>query len=163
MWIFKERINDFHQTWRFSVRYFLDCYSVWFLVYIRSGPPLDFCYSFSILSIHSAFFLMLFLFSYFTPKSFCFICIRLLVCPRAFSTDLLVEFSFVIFECPVLIILLAAVLVSFKLPFFFQCMIINLFKSYCQSWWCFSFLNTSTCCGRFFTCRSSQISLSCFL
>ena len=41
---------------------------------------------------------MFFLFPYLTRKLFCFLCIRLLVCHRAFFTDLLVEFSFVIFE-----------------------------------------------------------------
>ena len=44
---------------------------------------------------------MFFLFPYFTPKLLCFLCIRFFVCPRAYSTYLWVEFSFVILECPV--------------------------------------------------------------
>ena len=58
-----------------------------------------------------------FLFSYFTPKLFCFLCIWFLVCSRAF---LLVVFSFVILECPVLFELLDPVSVFFKSPFFLQ-------------------------------------------
>ena len=65
---------------------------------------------------NSAFSFMLFLFLYFTPKLFCFLCIRLLV-----------EFSFVILECPVLIISLDPVSVYFKSPFC-QYLLIYLFK-----------------------------------
>ena len=39
---------------------------------------------------------------YFSPKSFDFLCIRLLVCFRVISSQLLVEFSFVALEFPVL-------------------------------------------------------------
>ena len=38
---------------------------------------------------------------YFSPNSFVFYCIRLLVCFRVISSHLLVEFSFVVLECPV--------------------------------------------------------------
>ena len=40
-------------------------------------------------------------FPYFSPKWFCFFVICLLVWLRAFSHYLLVEFSFVVFKCPV--------------------------------------------------------------
>ena len=45
--------------------------------------------------------LMSFLFPYFTLELFCFLRIRLLVCPRAFSTYLLLKCSFVILKYPV--------------------------------------------------------------
>ena len=44
---------------------------------------------------------MFFRFSYFTPKLDCFLCIWLLVCPCAFSTNLLVEFAFIFFNIPI--------------------------------------------------------------
>ena len=78
------------------------------------------------LSIRS--FCYVFLFPYLTPKLFCFHCIQLLVCPRAVSTYLLVEFSFFILKCLVLIVLLDPVSVSFKSPFFRQYLLFYLFK-----------------------------------
>ena len=51
---------------------------------------------------------------------FCFQCIWFLVHLRSFYIYSLVEFSFVIFECPVLSVLLDPDPVSFKLPFFRQ-------------------------------------------
>ena len=68
------------------------------------------------------------MFPYFTPKLFCFLCTQFLVCPRAFSTYLLVEFPFFILECFVLIVFLDPVSVSFKFPFFRQYLLIYLFK-----------------------------------
>ena len=54
-----------------------------------------------ILFIYSAFSLCFWL-PYFSPKSFGFFCIRLMVCVRVISTQLLIECSFVVLECPVL-------------------------------------------------------------
>ena len=73
-------------------------------------------------------FLLYFPFPYFTPRLFCFFCIRLLICPRAFSSWSLVDFSLVILEWPVLIVLLDPVSVSFKSPFFRQYLLIYIFK-----------------------------------
>ena len=54
-----------------------------------------------------------FLFPYFIPKLFCF---KLLVGPYTFSTYLLVEFSFVILECPVLFILPIIIIIIIIIP-----------------------------------------------
>ena len=59
------------------------------------------------------------LFLYFTPKLFCFFCNRLLVCLRAFSSELLIKFSFIYLECPILIV---------KSRFFHQYLLIYFFK-----------------------------------
>ena len=100
------------------------------------GPSLNSCYSFFMLFIHSDFLVG----SYFTPKLFDFLFTRLLVFPRAFSTNLLVDFSLFIFESPVLSALLHPVSVSFKSHFFRQYLLVYLFKLYCQtcSLFCFS-------------------------
>ena len=63
---------------------------------------------------------LFFLFPYFIPKYLSFLCIWLLICPRAFPIDLLVEFSFVIFERPLLFVLLDPVPVFFEFSFFHQ-------------------------------------------
>ena len=75
---------------------------------------------------------MFFLFSYFTQKLFCFLYIQLLVFTRSFSTDLLVEFSFVISECPILLVLHDNVEISFESPFFCLYLYIYLFMLHCQ-------------------------------
>ena len=56
-------------------------------------------------------------FAHFTSKVFRFLCIRLL-CPCAFFSYLLVEFSFVTLESPVLTVMLVPVSISFKYSFF---------------------------------------------
>ena len=58
--------------------------------------------SFAMLLTHSAFFVMFSWLLYFTPKLFGFSCIRLSVCFRVISPNLLVEFPFVVLECPAL-------------------------------------------------------------
>ena len=62
---------------------------------------------------------MFFWLSYFRPKSFGFICIQLLVCFRVIS-QLLVEFFFVVLECPVFFFLYCFTLCRylFNLPSF---------------------------------------------
>ena len=69
---------------------------------------------------------------YFAPKLFCFFCIRLLICPWALVTKMLAVFSFVIFECPVLFVLLGPIWVSFESPFFCQFIWIFFFLLCCQ-------------------------------
>ena len=78
-----------------------------------SKPSSSTCNYFSMLCIDLAF--RVFLFRYFTPKPTCFLCIRSLDCPTAFSTTLLIEFSFAILECFILFVLLSPVSVSFIL------------------------------------------------
>ena len=76
---------------------------------------------------------MFFLFPYLATKLFFIFCIRLLICPRAFSTYLLVEFSFVILGDPVLVVLFDSILVSLQCPFFRPYLWIYFFQLYCQS------------------------------
>ncbi len=90
------------------------------------------------------------LFPHFTPKLFCFLCIRLLVCTRSFPTNLLVEFSFVILECPDLFLLLDLVSVSFKSLFFRQYLLIYSFKLHHQTCQRFCFVFYPNISLRFF-------------
>ena len=64
--------------------------------------------------------IMVFLFPYFILKLFGFFWICLLVCPCTLATNLLVEFSFVILECPIMFVLLDPIPISFVSPFFCQ-------------------------------------------
>ena len=101
--------------------------------------------------------------------------IRLLVWSPSFSLNLLFEFSLVILETPVLIVLLDPVSVSFKSPFFRQYLSIYLFMLYCQTCllFCFGlFISKYPCvfpflrifpCYTFFTCPSRLISHSGFI
>ena len=115
---------------------------------------------------------MFFLFPYFTPKLFCFLCIRLLVCIWKFSNYFLVEFSFFILECPVFFFLHHLTMSRYlpRLPLFpntfcliSSCMVghfcpfVFIFASqHIPS--CFSFLSTFSCYRNFFTCPSNLIS-----
>ena len=63
------------------------------------------------------------------PKIICFFWIRLLICPCAFFTDLLIEFSLITFEGSVLLVLLDPVPVSFESHFFRQYLLIYFFQS----------------------------------
>ena len=121
---------------------------------------------------------MFFLFSYSTSKLFCYLLKWVLVCPRALSTYLLIEFSFVILEYLVLFGVLDLVSESFKSPFR-QYPLIYLFKLYCLT--CpllfFSFLVSSSqlmlvyflllsifsYCRRFFINLSNLISHTSFV
>ena len=58
--------------------------------------------------------IIFFLFSYIVPELFCFLFILMLICRYAFTASLLIKFSFVILEGPVLILLLNFVWASFK-------------------------------------------------
>ena len=61
---------------------------------------------------------MLFWLPYFSPKSFDFFSIRLLVCFCVMPSQLLIEFSFVVSECPVLSVLFSLCRYLFNLPSF---------------------------------------------
>ena len=85
------------------------------------------------LSIHP--FPNIFWLPYFSPKSFGFFCIHLLVCFRFISSQLLIELFFVILECPVLSVffflcryllhlLLSSVLSGLFPQFFLRCLLI---------------------------------------
>ena len=76
---------------------------------------------------------------YFTPKLFCFFCLRLLNCLFAVSINLLVEFSFIILECPVLLVLFDPVPVPFECSLIHQYILNNFFQSHCQTSLQFSF------------------------
>ena len=99
---------------------------------ISTSCPSSLCKSFKVIHLLSLS-VEFFLFPYFTPKLFCFLCFWLLVYPRAFSTYLLVEFSFVILKCPVLFVLFGPVSLTFVSPFCRQYFFIYLFKLYCHA------------------------------
>ena len=109
---------------------------------------------------------MFFLFPYFTPKLVCFLFISLLVCPCAFFTYFLVEYSFFILECQVLSVLLDSVSVSFKSLFFRQYLPIYLPELYCSICLLFCFCLFRTYSRVFFLSLASSfvvlISLSVF-
>ena len=55
-------------------------------------------------------------FPYFNPKSLGFFCIRLLVCFRVTPSQLLIEFLFIVLECPILSVLFTLCRYLFNLP-----------------------------------------------
>ena len=61
---------------------------------------------------------MLFWLPYFSPESFGFFCIRLLICFIVISSQLLIEFSFIVLECPILSVLFYPLSISVNLPSF---------------------------------------------
>ena len=81
-------------------------------MYFRLGTPSSPFNSLVMLFIHSAFSLCFWL-PYFSPKSFGFFCICLLVYFRVISSQLLIEFSLVVLECPILFALFYPLSVSF--------------------------------------------------
>ena len=86
---------------RFVIRFFFSISKYKFAsFFFRTIIPI----SFSVLFL---------LFPYFTAKLFCFFRIWLLECPRAFSTYLFVEFSFIILVYPFLFVVLEPASVSF--------------------------------------------------
>ena len=120
---------------------------------------------------------------YFSPKSFGFSCIRLLVCFLVISSQLLIKLSFNVLEFPVLSVLLYPLSISLQSSFFRQYILgffLKLYSyffpvlpfpfrfhisqrlSFVLSFWPFFF-------RRFFICVSSRIShsgfdiFSCFL
>ena len=80
------------------------------------GPSSRSSNSLVILFIHSAFLLCLWM-PYFSPKSFGFSCIRLLVCFRVNFSQLLIEFSFFVLECAVLFVLFYSLSICLFIPF----------------------------------------------
>ena len=163
-------------AWRFPIRYILEGNSKQVQVYFHLRASFDSLQFFFHVIHLFGLSVMFFLFPNFTPELFCFLWIWFLVCPLAFFTYLLIEFSFVIFEGPVLFILLDSVQVSFDSPIFCQGPLIYLCKLFFQTClqFCFglfipiypcvsSFLNTLSCCRSFFICPSSRISHLCFV
>ena len=86
---------------------------------ITLGLPSSPCNSFFIRFIHLIFLLCSSRSHVLHQNSFVSLCIRFLVCPRAFSSYSLVEFSFAILESPVLIVLHDPVSLAFKSLFWF--------------------------------------------
>ena len=82
------------------------------------------------LFIYSFFFVMIFPIPYFVPKSFCLVRIRLLVCLRLYTLNMLVEFSFVVLESLVMSVLFGPVFVSFWSSFFRQYFLISCYELY---------------------------------
>ena len=76
------------------------------------------------------FFVMFSWLPYFSPKLFGFSCIRLLVCFRVFSPNLLVEFTFVVLECTILSVLFYPVSISFLSSFFCYYLLVYFLEFY---------------------------------
>ena len=92
--LFKTRINVWHYGLVFSKLVFLACCFLWC---VFASKSLSYCSLFR--AVYSfSFCVLFFLFPYFTPRLF-FLFIRLLI-SRCNSSDLLVEWSFVILEAP---------------------------------------------------------------
>ena len=142
---FKTRIHICHHGLGFS-----NSLLSWMLLRGFPGLSLDPCNYFLFYSSNRPFGYIFFV-PIFTQKLFCFLYIWSLVCPRAFSSYLLVTFSFVILECPVLFLWLDPVSISFKSLFFHQYPLIYLFKLYSQACQLFSIgLYIPTCTSVFF-------------
>ena len=92
-----------------------------------------------------------------------------LVVRMPFSAYLSVEFCYVIFDCPILIVLLDPVSASFKFPFFHRYILIYFFYLRCQTGLQFDLvfssqhtltcflLSTIACCHNLFICPCSLI------
>ena len=91
----KARIHVFHHGLIFSNFLSLALSDFWCM--FASGHSLSSIFHVIYLFSLSCIF---FTFQYFTPKLFCFFCIRLLNCLCVISTYLLVEFSFITLESP---------------------------------------------------------------
>ena len=78
-----------------SVRF--ECYFEWFLVYIHLRAFFESLWFLFQVICPFGLSAIFFMFPYFTLKLFCFLWIRLLVCPRVFSAYLLVEFFLLLF------------------------------------------------------------------
>ena len=89
----------------FSNLVFFECYSEGIEIYFRPRAFFESLKIFFRVVYPFRFSSMLSPFPYFAPKSFCFLCIQLLVHLRVFFTYLQVEFSFVVLGYPVLLLL----------------------------------------------------------
>ena len=111
-----------------------------FIFGLSSSP----CITFLILFIHSAFVLYSFCSLILHQKMFSLLCIHLLMCPCEFSTNWFVQFSLVILESPVLLVLLDQVSISFESLFHCKYRLIYFFQLYFAScrmfWFCFVFV-----------------------
>ena len=113
-------------AWHFPVWYFL----VSFWINRRVFPLLGLLRALLIL----LFYCLCFWLPYFSPESFGLFCIWLLICFRVISSQLLIEFSFVVLECPVLSILFfpkSISLYSLDIYLFLQYFLVYFFKLNC--------------------------------
>ena len=113
----------------FRIWYFLECSSQSIQAYVGQGPSLSSCNSFFMLFIHSVFLLCSFS-SHILLLKCCIFFATGCWFLYASSNDLLVEFSIIISECPVLLVLFDFVPVS---SFFRQYFLDYFFQLYCQS------------------------------
>ena len=86
---------------------------------------------------------------YFSLKLFGFSCIRLLIFFSVISSHLLVEFSFVVLECPVLFVLSYPLSISLKSSFFRHYFHVYFLKLYCYFFLCCLILFFSICSSVF--------------
>ena len=79
-------------------------------------------------------------FPYFSPKSLGFFNIRLFVCFRVTPSQLLIEFPFVVLECPALSVLFYPLSISLSSSFFGQYFLVYFLRLYCYFSLCCLFL-----------------------
>ena len=140
-WIFKTKIHVCHGTFLSVPLSESRCLSLQFFFRVIYQFSLSF---------------MLFLFPYLFPEISYTFCIRLFISLPEVSINLLVEFSFVILEGPVLLLLLAFVPVSFVSQFFLSPVFFGLFLQDVLS------VLSITCSRSFFISPSSSISHPAF-
>ena len=104
------------------------------------GPSLRPSSSLVISFIQSAF-LLYFWLPYFCPKLLGFSWIRLLVCFSVISSQLLIEFSFIVLECLVLSVLFYPLSISLSSSFFRQYFLVYFLKLYCKFFLCCLFFS----------------------
>ena len=78
---------------------------------------------------------MLFWLPYFSPESLGFFCIRLLECFIVIF-QLLIEFSFIVLECPILSVLFYPLSISLQSSFFCQYFLVYFLKLNCKFFLC---------------------------
>ena len=89
-------------------------------------------------------YVMLFRLPYFRPKSFGFTGVWLLVWFCVMTSQLLIKFSFVVLECPVLFVLFYPLWISLQSSFFRKNLLVYLLKLYCYFFSCLLFHSLPT-------------------
>ena len=135
---FSTKIHSF-VAWRFPILYFLECCSFFesTCIFVSGTSRASNSFSYYLSIQYFCFFFPPF--PYFNPKKLCFFCLRLLICLYAIPINLLVQFSFVIFERLVLLIYLDLIQVAFKYPFFYYYVLIYSSLMSCQIYLWLSF------------------------
>ena len=127
-------------TQRFPVWYFCSVLLSKSMCISALGPSSSPYNSFTYIAYLFGLFVMFSWLSNFTLKLFSLICIRFLVCFYVISPYLLVEFPFVVLECPVLSVLFYPFSISFQSSLFRHFFLFYFLKLYCFFFLCCLFL-----------------------